>query len=520
MLRHAFRRLLWVFPSVLGVTLLGFFVLARVPDPVSRSTEAWTAAERADRMRQRFLDLPLFVNLEPKDARVRTEQAVTTLLAAEPGTEQAVAAGRELVRIGGVGLPYVLGAFDRLAPEARTRLALALAPVARRMGIGSPRELGDRERAVLFWGRYWETRSVEFRAATVRSAVRRYALHGEEARAEDLRALDTFALPALLDELAVPTNRSEVERAQRLVELIAHAAERDDRIIADGELDEARGCVERWQRWWGIYQADFQPLSGVSRVASTFLETRFGKWVLDAVTEGVGRDATGEGVLAEMLARARVSLAVLLIGLGLAYAASVPLGVLGALLRGSAVDRLVGWLVLVPYALSPAVLGAAGVAFGWHPAAAEGARVGGVGLAGVLLGLGLMAEPTRQQRAALLPVLTRDYVQAAAARGAGRLRLAVVHGLRHALFPLATRSALELPAAWAGVFVLERALGLRGLGDATLAAVERGDTAWLMAMVVAGACWAVVALVLSDLAYALLDPRLRQAVLQSHRRAA
>jgi ABC-type dipeptide/oligopeptide/nickel transport system permease component len=70
------------------------------------------------------------------------------------------------------------------------------------------------------------------------------------------------------------------------------------------------------------------------------------------------------------------------------------------------------------------------------------------------------------------------------------------------------------------VFVLERALGLPGLGDATLAAVARGDTAWLMAMVVAGACWAVVALVLSDVAYALLDPRLRQAVLRPHRREA
>jgi ABC-type dipeptide/oligopeptide/nickel transport system permease component len=255
-------------------------------------------------------------------------------------------------------------------------------------------------------------------------------------------------------------------------------------------------------------------------MSAAFLETRFGKWALEAVTQGLGRDESGQGVFALLLARARVSLAVLLIGLGLAYATASPLGALSALLRGSAVDRVVGWLVLLPYALSPAVLGALGVALGWNRGPAGSATPSALLLAGVLLGLGLVAEPMRQQRAALLPVLAQDYVRAAMARGASRLRVVWAHGLRLALFPLATRSALELPAAWAGVFVLERALGLPGLGDATLAAVERGDTAWLMAMVVAGAGWAVVALVLSDVAYLLLDPRLRQVLLGAHGRAA
>ena len=522
MLRHAFRRLLWVFPSVLGVTLLSFFVLARVPDPSLRASDQWTAAERADRARRRFLDLPLFVNLAPLDARLRTEQAVGTILAADPASEQAAEAQRELTRIGGVGLPYVLGTFDRLAPEGRARLALALAPLGRRMSLGGAREgeLDAPERAVLLWSRYWETRGVEYRAATVRAAVRRYALHGEEARAEDLRALDTFALPALLEELSAPSNRLELERAQRLVELVAHATDHDDRIAPSADLGEARACVERWQRWWSVYQTDYQPLVGVARISAAFLETRFGKWVLEAVTGGLGQGESGQAVFAALLARARVSLTVLLLGLGLAYAGAIPLGALSALYRGSGVDRLVGWLVLVPYALSPAVLGAFGVALGWRSGVPGSPSFGSLVLAGVLLALVLAAEPTRQQRAALLPVLTQDYVRAAMARGAGRWRLVVVHGLRHALFPLATRSALELPAAWAGVFVLERALGLPGLGDATLAAVARGDTAWLMAMVVAGACWAVVALVLSDVAYALLDPRLRQAVLRPHRREA
>jgi len=518
MLRHAFRRLLWVFPSVLGVTLLSFFVLSLMPDPVARSTEQWSEAERADRLRRRHLDLPRFVNLHPKDARVRTEEAVSTLLSAEPWSTTADNAQRELVRIGGVALPFVLPTLDSLGPEARSRLALALAPLATRMGIARRGELGEAERAVLFWSRFWETRGVEFRSGTVRGAVERFANHGEEARAEDLEALDTFALSALMEELSVPTTRSEVERARRLVDLIAHVTGQDDRIAPEGDLAQARACVERWQRWWTVYQLDYEPLAGVPRMVAVFLETQFGKWVLEAVSPGSSDEAAGEPTFATLRDRARISLAILLLGLALAYAAAVPLGALCARLRGSAPERAITAAVLVPYALSPAVLGALGVALGWQRSAHAAGSIGALALAAGLLALGLLAEPTRQQRAALLPVLTEEYVRAAAARGVGPLRLYLVHGLRAALFPMVTRAPLELPAALTAVFVLERALGLPGLGDATLAAVASSDRHWLMALVLAGASWAVLSLVVSDVAYALLDPRLRQELLQRHRR--
>jgi peptide/nickel transport system permease protein len=130
----------------------------------------------------------------------------------------------------------------------------------------------------------------------------------------------------------------------------------------------------------------------------------------------------------------------------------------------------------------------------------------------------VVADPTRQGRAALVGVMTSDYFTASAARGAGPLRLMVVHGLRNAFAPVATRLSTELPLAVTACFVIERIYGLDGMGAVTLDAVARHDTRWLMAVALAGAVLAVLALIISDVAYASLDPRLRAALMRTRRR--
>ena len=381
------------------------------------------------------------------------------------------------------------------------------------MGLTHDGEPSDPAQVVPFWLRFWEAWGVEFRDSTARSSVRRYARYGTEARGKELRTLDTFALPALMEALQVPRHAGEVAAARRLVDLIAHVTERSDAIRARATVAEARACVERWQRWWLAYEADYGRLVGAGRVAAFALETRYGKWVFETVVLRLGRDAKGRPLLAQIVASARVTVTILLLGIALAYLFAVPLGTLSALFRSRGVDRTVCGLVLLPYALSPAVVGLLALHFG---AITSGSVVG----AALLLGLVLVADPTHQQRAELLPVLAEDYVRAAIARGAGPFRVLVVHGLRNAMLPVVTRAALELPVAITACFVLEHVFALSGLGRATLEAVRLHDTSWLMALSVTAAALAVLSLVLSDLSYALLDPRLRRALMQRSRRRA
>jgi ABC-type dipeptide/oligopeptide/nickel transport system permease component len=498
MIRHLFRRLLWIFPSVLAVSFIGFFILSRMPAP------AGGADDDASERRRRIDELPLFFNVQPRDVRSRVAEIVDVLVGADPDGEAAERAEAMLARLGGAALPVLLPQLDALAPEDRARVALALEPVGERMGLDHRGELDEPAEVVRFWTRFWESRSAEFHEGTARSAVRRYARYGTEQRAQPLRVLDTFALPFLIEAL----DPESPEATARLTAVLADVTGRSDRVSAGASPLEVEAVVERWQRWWLAFQADYRELTGADRVAAVALETRYGKWALEWVVMGLGRDPDGRPVRQLITARARVTSTLLSLGLVLAYLLAVPLGAVGAAMRRRPVDRWMAFVTMGPYLATPAVLGV--VLFG---VPLDAPLVVGA----VLLALVLMADPARHQRAALLVELTQPYVRAAVARGAGAWRAVVGHGLRNALLPLCTRAALELPIALTACFVLERALRLDGLGPATVEAVRQRDTGWLMALALGGAVASVLALTLSDLAHALVDPRLRQTWLQPRR---
>ncbi|WP_437969939.1 ABC transporter permease subunit [Sorangium sp. So ce260] len=503
MLRHALRRLLWTLPTLVGVSLLTFFVLSFVPDPTDDPllASSLSSAELARLRRERFLDLPRFINLEPRDVRLRALAAAQAIAA---GGDGAAAAADELRRLGGAALPHILP-LDALAPEPRTRVALALAPVAARMGLPRADEAADPAHAVAFWTRFWDDRGIEFRSASVRSAVRRLVRYGSASRASELLELDTFALQPVIAALQPPRDAAALEQARALVDVAAHITEIDDRIAPGEDLAEARACVTRWKSFWNVYRSDFEVFSGPARLAATVLETRYGKWALGAVTHRLGVAATGEPVLDELARRAPVTLTLVFGAIVLAYAVAVPLGALSAASRGRRSDSAVAAAVLTLAVLPTAVVAVA--------AALLSGGAQSLLLPTCLIALSLIAAPTRQQRAALVAVLTQDFIRAARARGAGTARAIAVHGLRNAVLPVVTLAVLEPPMALGGAFVVERVFELHGLGELTLLAVQARDVSWLMAISIGAAGIAALGVIATDLAYVLVDPRLGPAVL-------
>ncbi len=525
MLAHALRRLLWTLPALIGVSIITFLFLSYVPDPTDDPAfAARTPPAEIDRMRrERFLDLPRFLNLAPRDVKSRVEAAVQTI---DRGGDTADAR-RELARLGGAALPWAIPRFDALSPENRKDLALALAPIARRMGLAGADEAEDRSRAVGFWTRFWDDRSIEFRRASVRSAVSRLVRYGS--RGDDLRELDTFVLDDVLAALEPPDDAVGIARARALIEIAAHVTGRDDRILPDEgrypgpeSVAAARACVDRWQSFWTIYRSDYGAHSGAGRIAAMVLETRYGKWGYEAITHRFGHVAydgnealaMGEAprpsrppVLDELIARVPLTLAIVLGALALAYTLAVPLGALAAAYRGRRVNVAVNLAVL---ALSVTPTAAAAVLVRRLFPSAAGS---GVLAAIAVLALALLAAPTAQQNASLSLAISQDYVRAAAARGAGRARAVFVHALRNALLPVATLLSMEGPMALGGAFVVERVFSLHGVGEATIVAVQQRDTSWLMAISMIAALIAMLVIVAGDLAVVFIDPRLGPAIL-------
>ena len=240
MLRYALRRMLWSVPALLATSFILFFVTTLAPAPAAED-DAQTNTPAEPTRRARFLDLPRFVNEAPVDVRVRAADALAHVSAGDAEHERAA---RELVRLGGAALPYVLPLLEALSPDARRRVAIALGPVAARMGLAQGVDFADPDAATLFWTRFWDDRALDFTRPVVTRAVERFVEHGSDAREDDLKALDTFALPAVVR--AIRSTKSAATRF-RLSQIAHHAAERGPVIELTSSPGQVRREVADWR---------------------------------------------------------------------------------------------------------------------------------------------------------------------------------------------------------------------------------------------------------------------------------
>jgi peptide/nickel transport system permease protein len=502
MFAFALRRAIWAIPTLFGVSLVVFMLTTLLPDPKAEegvsADEVGVRLKVDDLRRARFLDLPRFMNVEPHDVRTRVDDCVTHIVAAD---DDALLCEKRLVQIGGAGLPFLLPRLDNVAPGPRGRIALALAPVARRMGVGDERDLLEPDRAALFWERFWEDRSVDFTAPAVRREVDRLVKRGSDLREEEMRKVDTFALEQLIEAMRTTKDRAALVRLTRLA---SHVADRSSVILPDDSAKRVRAVISDWQSWWYIHESDYVALEGGAKIAASIAQTRYAKWVLGAATGQLGLSTRdGEPVFDKLLARAPVTLGMALLALLVSLTIAVPVGVVAAWRRGHAVDHVTAFVLLAFYALPTFLIAEVLATFGR-------ASDAGIVLPVAALATVSLSVMTQQQRASMIEALGQDYIRAARAKGARTLRVAVVHALRNALVPTVTLAGVQFPALMGGAFVVEEVFGIRGMGWETLRAIEARDAAWIVAVTLLCAVVTTASLVASDVAYGVLDPRVRE----------
>lgn len=209
------------------------------------------------------------------------------------------------------------------------------------------------------------------------------------------------------------------------------------------------------------------------------------------------------------------TLALALVSIVLAWCLAIPLGVMAALSRGKALDRMARVVALSGVALPTIWLGpllvllfAVELRVLPMPGDDEGGLLALV-LPSITIGAALAAALTRQTRGAMIETLAEPYVTASRARGLSRTRAAFVHGLRNALLPVVTVSASQLGALLGGAVVAEKIFERRGLGTLMLDAFAARDIPVLQGTVLVVALLYVSVQLLLDLALAGLDPRVR-----------
>jgi peptide/nickel transport system permease protein len=125
---------------------------------------------------------------------------------------------------------------------------------------------------------------------------------------------------------------------------------------------------------------------------------------------------------------------------------------------------------------------------------------------GVFAGIG---SSSRWYRTIFLEEINRDYVRTARAKGLPEVRLLFKHVLKNAMVPILTGVVVVLPTLFMGSLIMESFFGIPGLGSYTIEAIQKQDFAIVRAMVFLGSVLYILGLLLTDLSYTLVDPRIR-----------
>jgi peptide/nickel transport system permease protein len=251
---------------------------------------------------------------------------------------------------------------------------------------------------------------------------------------------------------------------------------------------------------------------------------RFAQWLGRTVTGDLGFSLTSREPVSEIIAK-RVPSTLQLVGSALliSVVVGVGTGIIAAIKHYSWIDYLVtflslSWLSIPSFFLGLFLIYLFAVQLNWFPAFGASSagtehpvldRMWHLVLPAITLGLDLAAALTRYTRASLLEVMNTDYLRTARAKGLRERAVITRHALKNALIPIITVIAVRLPILFGGAVVIETVFQWPGLGLLMLNAATQKDYPLIMGLALILTCVVVISSFLADVAYSLVDPRIR-----------
>ena len=206
----------------------------------------------------------------------------------------------------------------------------------------------------------------------------------------------------------------------------------------------------------------------------------------------------------------KISLGAILISICL----GIPLGLAAALHQNSFIDYLTSVLAILLTAI-PGFLVAVvlvqlfAVKLGWFPVSGAGNGIRSFILPTVAAGIGSLAQNARMTRSSVLEVIRQDYVRTARAKGISEGKVVTRHVLKNALIPILTMVGNGMGAAMAGSILVEMIFQIPGMGMLINNSINSKDFITVQGCVLVCAIVVCVMNLLTDLAYAAVDPRIK-----------
>lgn len=288
--------------------------------------------------------------------------------------------------------------------------------------------------------------------------------------------------------------------------------------------------AENWLLHYSQMQSRYE-MGPLAKAWNVVADTQYAHMVWRLATFQFGRSTlkTREPVSEKIWRAAIVSAPLMLMAQLIIYFVSIPLGILCSVFRGKWPDRLVSLQLFFLFSLPPFVAGMIFLllfCFGdylkifpmerlhspgadefgfarfvldylWHAA-----------LPVVCLSLFSLAGLAMYARSSMLDVSSQDYVRTARAKGVSELRVVFKHTLRNALIPILTLFSNFLPALLGGSVLIEVIFNVPGMGLLGWQSIEQKDVPTLMALIYVDAIVVLLSILLTDIMYVLVDPRI------------
>ncbi len=246
------------------------------------------------------------------------------------------------------------------------------------------------------------------------------------------------------------------------------------------------------------------------------------RWMGNMLRGDLGTSITGaESVGDAIVSGLPKTLSIAIVAFIIAIVIAVPAGVLAALRRNSLADFVVSLVAFLGVSMPAFWFGIIliivfAVNLGWLPSLGY-ASIGEDGfvewfrhiiLPSIAVGAGSAAILMRFVRAGLLEVLSSDYIRTARSKGLNERRVVVAHGLRNALIPVVTVAGIQVALLLSGTVVIETVFSIRGIGRLLVGAIFDQDYPMVQGTILVVAVIFVLANLIVDILYTLLDPRI------------
>ncbi|MBL4771583.1 MAG: ABC transporter permease [Planctomycetes bacterium] len=332
---------------------------------------------------------------------------------------------------------------------------------------------------------------------------------------EKLVGLGAEGLPPIFQNLFGLRNKSEQVNGalDRTLSVLARAG--------DFEVREGSPLSTRVGQAFAWYYTD----GGGYRVQNTGESPWGGLMAFD-----LGKEMQGERPIGpELLKRMAVSVPISLVSIILAYILAIPLGIFSVRNHGTKRDGMITLVLFILFAIPTfwaglMLLQAFGkTGFDWLPVLGlhdkDADLMGSWAYAWdtilhcilpvVTLTYGSLAYLSRQMRAGMMDVISQDYIRTARAKGLSENVVIYKHALRNSMIPVITLLASILPVLIGGSIIVESVFDIPGMGRYAFEGLTKRDFNILMATTILVGIMTQIGILLSDITYSLVDPRIR-----------